>query len=287
MKGIVLAGGKGSRLLPLTKSVSKQFLPIFDKPMIYYPISVLMLAGIREIMIITTERDQNAFRDLLGDGSRFGVNFSYMAQDKPRGIADALILTKEFISNNQVCLILGDNLFYGQQFTSALARATSRKKKCTLFVKEVKDPERFGILNTDKTGNPISIVEKPKKPKSNLAITGLYFFDNRANKFAESLEPSQRGELEISDLNSIYLEKGDLEVEYLGRGFSWLDSGTSESLNDACQFVKSTQSSCGRYVACLEEIAFNKKWISKTNLMKSINKYKGSDYAKYLRSIFR
>ena len=286
MKGIVLAGGKGSRLLPLTQSISKQLLPVFDKPMIYYPISVLMLAGIREIMIITTERDQNAFRDLLGDGSSFGVNFHYMVQDKPRGIAHALILAKEFISNNKVCLILGDNIFYGQQFTSALKRASSRKKKCTLFVKEVKDPERFGILNLDKNGNPISIAEKPKKPKSNLAITGLYFFDNRANKFAESLDPSKRGELEISDLNSIYLEKGDLEIEYLGRGFSWLDSGTSESLNDASQFVKSTQSSCGRYIACLEEIAFNKKWISKPAVMKSIKKYKGSDYAKYLRSIF-
>jgi len=285
MKGIILAGGSGSRLYPITLSTSKQLLPIYDKPMIYYPLTTLMQMNIRNILIISSKDSLSQFKLLLGDGKNLGINIKYAIQDKPRGIADALILTKEFISNNQVCLILGDNLFYGQQFTSALARASSRKKKCTLFVKEVKDPERFGILNTDKTGNPISIVEKPKKPKSNLAITGLYFFDNKVIQYAKRLKPSKRNEVEIVDLLNFYKSKKQLSADLIGRGGAWLDTGSIEDFYKTSAFVSAIENRQGFKIACLEEISLNKKWIGKKEIIESIKFYGNCEYSNYLKKL--
>lgn len=281
-KGIVLAGGSGSRLHPITKGVSKQLLPIYDKPMIYYPISVLMLAGVREILVISTFADIDNYKRLLGDGSDFGINIDYAIQHYPNGLAEAFIIGEDFIEENSVAMILGDNIFYGQHFSDHLKSAMSRKKGATIFGYSVRDPERFGILEFDSSQKVLSIEEKPKNPKSNFAVTGLYFYDNDVIDIAKSITPSERGELEITDVNNIYRLQDDLNIELLGRGFTWLDTGTHDSLIDAGNFVQTTERQQGLKIACLEEIAFNHGWISLEKILDMAEKYKKTGYGKYL-----
>ena len=288
MKGIVLAGGSGTRLYPTTIAVSKQLLPIYDKPMIYYPISVLMLADIREILIISTPQDLPNFKRLLGDGSQFGVRFEYKEQPSPDGLAQAFILGEEFIGDDSVALVLGDNIFYGQRFTAMLQQAVAnadKKNEATVFGYLVKDPERFGVVEFGSDGKVVSIEEKPEVPKSNYAITGLYFYDNSVVDYAKSLKPSKRGELEITDLNRIYLEKGKLNVELFGRGFAWLDTGTHKSLIQASQYVQTIEDNQGIKIASLEEIAIEKGFISKEEVIKYTEKFKNNEYYSYVRSV--
>ncbi|MGR5277118.1 glucose-1-phosphate thymidylyltransferase RfbA [Vibrio rotiferianus] len=288
MKGIILAGGSGTRLYPITRGVSKQLLPVYDKPMIYYPLSVLMLAGIREILVITTPEDQSSFQRLLGDGSDFGISLEYAVQASPEGLAQAFIIGEEFIGTDSVCLVLGDNIFYGQGFSPKLKKAVETAESgngATVFGYQVKDPERFGVVEFDADRKAISIEEKPAKPKSNYAVTGLYFFDNQVVSRAKQVEPSERGELEITTLNQMYLTANELNVEMLGRGFAWLDTGTYESLLDAAQFVSTIEKRQGYKIACLEEIAFNNGWISKQKLMAAADALKKNNYGIYLSSI--
>ncbi len=288
MKGIILAGGSGTRLYPLTKVTSKQLLPIFDKPMIYYPMSVLMNAGIRDILIISTPQDTPRFRDLLGDGSQFGVNLSYAVQPSPDGLAQAFIIGEEFIGNDTVAMVLGDNIFAGHGLKKRLKKAVENAeqgKGATVFGYYVDDPERFGIVEFDSEGRAISIEEKPQKPKSNYCVTGLYFYDNRVVEYAKNLKPSARGELEITDLNRIYLENGDLNVELLGQGFTWLDTGTHESLMEASNFVMTVEMHQHRKIACLEEIAYLNGWITKDDVLAVYEVLKKNQYGRYLKDV--
>lgn len=285
MKGIILAGGSGTRLYPLTKVTSKQLLPIYDKPMIYYPLAVLMRAGIREILIISTPDDTPRFESLLGDGHEFGIEISYAVQPSPDGLAQAFIIGEEFIGNDSVAMILGDNIFHGHGLEKRLRAAAAKTSGATVFGYYVDDPERFGIVEFDADGKAISIEEKPEHPKSNYCVTGLYFYDNRVVEYAKSLKPSARNELEITDLNRIYLEKGELEVTLLGQGFTWLDTGTHESLVDATNFVKTVETHQHRKIACLEEIAYLKGWISKEQMEKIYEIYKKNQYGVYLRDV--
>ena len=280
MKGIILAGGSGTRLYPLTKVTSKQLLPIYDKPMIYYPLSVLMNAGIKDILIISTPLDTPRFEELLGDGSQFGISLSYKVQPSPDGLAQAFIIGDEFIGDDNVAMILGDNIFHGHGFTKRLRKAAEKQTGATVFGYYVDDPERFGIVEFDEYGKAISIEEKPEHPKSNYCVTGLYFYDNRVVEYAKSLKPSKRGELEITDLNRIYLEKGELEVELLGQGFTWLDTGTHESLMDAGNFVRTVETHQHRKIACLEEIAYLNGWITRDQVMEAYEVLKKNQYGK-------
>jgi len=284
-KGIVLAGGSGTRLHPITKGVSKQLLPIYDKPMIFYPISVLMLAGIREILIISTPDDIDGYKRLLGDGSDFGLNVIYAVQPSPDGLAQAFIIGEDFIGDSNVALVLGDNVFYGQHFSDNLNNATSNQQGATVFGYHVKDPERFGVVEFDDRGNVLSIEEKPVIPKSNYAVTGLYFYDNDVVEIAKTIKPSLRGELEITDVNNVYKSRGTLRVELLGRGFAWLDTGTHDSLMEAGQFVQTVEHRQGLKVACLEEIAFHKGWLSKELLLKQADALKKTSYGEYLTKV--
>ncbi|WP_164667408.1 glucose-1-phosphate thymidylyltransferase RfbA [Virgibacillus doumboii] len=282
MKGIILAGGSGTRLYPLTKSISKQLLPVYDKPMIYYPLSVLMLAGIKDVLIISTPKDVPRFEQLLGNGEDLGINLSYAIQEKPNGLAEAFIVGENFIGNDDVSLILGDNIFYGHEFISQLERVRKQLNGATIFGYNVNDPERFGVVEFDENRKVLSIEEKPKRPKSNFAITGLYFFDNQVVDIAKSVKPSARGELEITDILNAYVKRDKLQVELIGRGFSWLDTGTHESLLEASQFIEIIEKRTRLKVACLEEIAFNKGYISETELLQLAEPLKKSDYGKYL-----
>ena len=282
MKGIVLAGGAGTRLYPSTIAVSKQMLTVCDKPMIYYPVSTLMLAGIRDILIISTPRDLPAFQELFGDGSQLGVHFSYRVQEAPRGLAEAFIIGEEHIGKDNVCLVLGDNIFYGYSFSERLQKAAKLKKGATIFGYHVSNPSDFGVVEFDENGTVLSIEEKPEEPKSNYAVPGLYFYDNRVVKIAKGLKPSPRGELEITAVNNAYLEMGELHVELFGRGMAWLDTGTHRAMLDAANFVDAIQQRQGLYVSCLEEIAYSKGWINKDNLMAASLRYGKSDYGKYL-----
>ena len=284
MKGIILAGGSGTRLYPITRGVSKQLLPVYDKPMIYYPLSVLMLAGIREVLIITTPEDNAAFKRLLGDGTDFGIRLQYAVQPNPDGLAQAFLIGERFIGHDSVCLVLGDNIFYGQHFSQALKEATQavQSRGATIFGYQVRDPERFGVVEFDEKFQALSIEEKPLKPKSDWAVTGLYFYDNRVVDFAKQVKPSARGELEITTLNDMYLKDGSLNVQLLGRGFAWLDTGTHESLHDAASFVKTVQSLQNLQVACLEEIAWRNGWLSDSQLKALAEPMAKNEYGRYL-----
>jgi glucose-1-phosphate thymidylyltransferase len=284
-KGIILAGGSGTRLYPITKGVSKQLLPVYDKPMIYYPLSVLMLSEIKDILIITTPEDLQGFKNLLGDGSNFGINLSYETQPSPDGLAQAFIIGKEFIGQDNVCLVLGDNIFYGQGFKDILKNAMTRKSGATVFGYQVIDPERFGVVEFDSKNQAISIEEKPSEPKSNFAVTGLYFYDNSVVEIAENVQPSERGELEITSINQQYLINNNLHVEDLGRGFAWLDTGTYDSLMDAGNFVQIIEHRQGFKIACLEEIAYRNKWLSKNDLKRISIQLKKSSYGQYLTKV--
>lgn len=287
MKGIILAGGSGTRLYPLTKAVSKQILPLYDKPMIYYPLSVLMLAKIREVLIISTPRDLPVFKELLGDGTLLGMKFEYKVQEKPRGLADAFIVGKDFIGNDDVAMVLGDNIFYGQSFTSTLTRAAEsikNNKGAVIFGYYVKDPTAYGVVEFNKDGKVLGIEEKPQEPKSNYAVPGLYFYDNSVVQIAENVKPSKRGEIEITAVNNEYLKQGKLNVELLGRGMAWLDTGTYDGLLEASNFIATIQKRQGMYVSCIEEIAYRNKWISKDSLLETASGYK-TDYGEYLKFI--
>jgi len=285
MKGIVLAGGAGSRLHPTTLGVSKQLLPIFDKPMIYYPISVLMLAGIREILIISTPDDLPGFRRLLGDGSQFGVDFQYGEQPSPDGLAQAFLIGEKFVGADSVALVLGDNIFYGHNFGRTLHSAASRTSGASIFAYRVSDPQSFGVIEIDESGKVISIEEKPEIPKSTFAVTGLYFYDNDVIEIAKGIEPSERGELEITSVNNAYLQRGNLHVEKLGRGFAWLDTGTHQSLIKAGEFVRTLQQRQGLQVACLEEIGFGKGWVNEDSIESTIHRLGNSEYSSYLKRL--
>ena len=290
MKGIILAGGSGTRLYPLTKVTSKQLLPVYDKPMIYYPISTLMLAGIRDILIISTPSDTGKFERLLGDGSDFGVNFSYKIQEIPNGLAQAFVLGEEFVGDDCACLVLGDNIFYGNHFGRMLRQAVENAEvnhRATIFGKYVKDPERFGIVEFDENGKVLSLEEKPKNPKSNFAVVGLYFYDNRVIQYAKNLKPSERGEYEITDVNKLYMEAGDLDLQTMGRGFAWLDTGTIESLMDAARFVRSIDRMQGIRISVPEEIAYYKGWIDEKSVLRSADLYGKSPYGEYLREVLK
>lgn len=284
-KGIILAGGSGTRLYPMTKSVSKQLLPIYDKPMIYYPLSTLMLAKIKDILIISTPEDTPKFEKLLGDGSQFGINLSYKVQEKPNGLAQAFVLGEEFIGDDDVCLVLGDNIFYGNGFTKLLLKAKENKGRATIFGQYVKDPERYGVIEFDESGKVLSLEEKPTEPKSNYAAVGLYFYDNRVVEYAKTIKPSKRGEYEITDLNKCYLEKGELDCEIFGRGFAWLDTGTTKSLNDASNFVRTVEEILGIKISIPEEIAYNNGWITKESLLESADAYAKTSYGEHLLKV--
>lgn len=285
MKGIILAGGSGSRLYPITKGISKQLLPVYDKPMIYYPLSVLMLSNIKDVLIISNREYIEFYKKLLGDGSNLNMNFCYEVQEKPRGLADAFIVGEEFIGNDSVCLILGDNIFYGQGFVPKLLKASSVNNSAVIFGYYVPDPREFGVVEFDECYNVVSLEEKPKKPKSHYAVPGLYYYDNTVIERAKNLKPSERGEIEITDLNKEYLKEGKLKVELLGRGFAWLDTGTYEGLSNASNFVKTIQERTGLYISCPEEIAYRNNWISKEELVALGNEYIKTEYGKYLIQI--
>ena len=288
MKGIILAGGSGTRLYPLTKAISKQIMPVYDKPMIYYPLSTLMLAGIREVLIISTPRDLPVFEELFGDGSQLGMSFSYAVQEQPRGLADAFIIGEKFIGNDAVALVLGDNIFYGQSFSNVLrsaAERTQNEKGATIFGYYVRDPREYGVVEFDENGKALSIEEKPEHPKSNYAVPGLYFYDNDVVEIAKNVKPSARGELEITDLNKIYLEKGKLDVVTLGRGYAWLDTGTMDALSEATEFIKVIENRQGIQISAIEEIAYKNGWITKEQLEKHAVKYGKSPYGKHLQKV--
>lgn len=282
MKGIILAGGKGTRLYPLTMAISKQLLPVYDKPMIYYPLSMLMLAGIRDVLVITTPEDSDQYRRLLGDGSRLGMNFQYAVQAVPRGLADAFLVGKEFIGDNQVCLILGDNIFFGHGLPQVLRSAAGQDNGAVVFAYPVRDPERYGVVEFDESGRAISLEEKPLKPRSNYAVPGIYFYDNRVVRYAEELEPSPRGEIEITDINKRYLGDGELSVKVLGRGIAWLDAGTHESLLQASMFVQAVEDRQGMMISCVEEIAYRMGYIDEEGLRKCAESLTSNGYGQYL-----
>lgn len=286
IKGIILAGGSGTRLYPLTRGISKQLLPVYDKPMIFYPLSVLMLAGIREIMIITTPEDQAGFVRLLGDGSQFGINITFAVQPKPDGLAQAFIIGEEFIGEDNVCLVLGDNIYYGESFTQKLVSASQRETGATVFGYQVRDPKRFGVVEFDQNMKAISIEEKPTEPKSNYAVTGLYFYDNDVIEIAKNIKPSARGELEITCVNNEYLKRGGLKVEVLGRGFAWLDTGTYDSLMDAGHYVQTIEKRQGMKIACLEEIAFKNGWLTEEEIIKIAEPLMKNSYGEYLKGLY-
>jgi len=285
VKGIILAGGTATRLFPATRATSKQMLPVYDKPMIYYPLSTLMLAGIREVLVISTPRDLGSFKELLGDGAALGLSFSYAAQDKPRGLADAFIVGERFIGKDRVALVLGDNIFFGQSFTAALQRASERELGGTIFGYMVKDPSAYGVVEFDSDGRAVSIEEKPARPRSKYAVPGLYFYDNDVIGIAKSVKPSARGEIEITSVNNEYLARGDLHVQILGRGFAWLDTGSPDALLDAGNYVETIQKRQGLYIACIEEIAYHSGWMDRSRLLAAAESMGTTDYAQYLRSV--